>query len=47
MVLEMNRKLRERPVAMSEPQPRPTEPSVGDDPPPREQSDDADMADLD
>ena len=37
----------ERPVAMSEPQPRPAEPSVGDDRPPREQSDDADMADPD
>ena len=36
-----------RPVAISEPQPRPTEPSVGDDQPPKEQSDDADMADPD
>ena len=36
-----------RPVAMSEPQPRPAEPSVGDDQPPKEQSDDADMADPD
>ena len=36
-----------RPVAMSEPQPRPAEPSVGDDQPPEEQSDDADMADPD
>ena len=34
-----------RPVAMSEPQPRPAEPSVGDGQPPREQSNDADMAD--
>ena len=34
-------------VAMSEPQPRPAEPSVGDDQPPKEQSDDADMADPD
>ena len=33
------------PVAMSEPQPRPAEPSVGDGQPPRGQSDDADMAD--
>ena len=33
-----------RPVAMSEPQQRPAEPSVCDDQPPREQSDDADMA---
>ena len=32
---------------MSEPQPRPAEPSVGDDQPPREKSDDADMADPD
>ena len=32
---------------MSEPQPRPAEPSVGDGQPPREQSDDADMADPD
>ena len=31
-----------RPVAMSEPQPRPAESSVGDDQSPREQSDDAD-----
>ena len=30
---------------MSEPQPRPAEPSVGDGQPPREQCDDADMAD--
>ena len=36
-----------RPVAMSEPQPRPAESSVGDDQSPREQSDDADMADPD
>ena len=36
-----------RPVAMSEPQPRPAEPSVGDDQAPREQSDDADMTDPD
>ena len=36
-----------RPVAMSESQPRPAEPSVGDDQPPRQQSDDADMADPD
>ena len=35
------------PVAMSEPQPRKAEPSVGDGQPPREQSDDADMADPD
>ena len=35
------------PVVMSEPQPRPAEPSVGDDQPPKEQSDDADMADPD
>ena len=35
------------PVAMSEPQPRPAEPSVGEEQPPREQSDDADMADPD
>ena len=35
-----------RPIAMSEPQPRPAEPSVGEDQPPREQSDDADMAIL-
>ena len=32
---------------MSEPQPRPAEPSVFDCQPPREQSDDADMADPD
>ena len=32
---------------MSEPQPRPAEPSVGGDQPPKEQSDDADMADPD
>ena len=32
-----------RPVAMSEPQPHPAEMSVGDDQPPREESDDADM----
>ena len=32
---------------MSEPQPRPSEPSVGDGQPPREQSDDADVADPD
>ena len=37
----------EGPVAMSEPQPRPAEPSVGDGQPPREHSDDADMADPD
>ena len=37
----------ERPVAMSEPQPRPTEPSVGEEQPPREQVDDANMADPD
>ena len=36
-----------RPVAMSEPQPRPAEPSVGGDQLPQEQSDDADMADPD
>ena len=36
-----------RPVAMSEPQPRPAEPSVGGDQPPKEQCDDADMADPD
>ena len=36
-----------RPVAMSESQPRPAEPSVGDDQPPREHSGDADMADPD
>ena len=36
-----------RPVAVSEPQPRPPAPSVGDDQPPREHSDDADMADQD
>ena len=36
-----------RPVAMSEPQPRPAEPSVGGDQLPKEQSDDADMADPD
>ena len=35
------------PVAMSEPQPRPAEPCVGDGQPPREHSDDADMADPD
>ena len=34
-----------RPVAMSEPQPRLAESSVGDDQSPREQSDDADMGD--
>ena len=34
-----------RPVAMSEPQPRPAEPSVGHDQSPREQGDDADMGD--
>ena len=32
---------------MSEPQPRPAEPSVSVDQPPREQCDDADMADPD
>ena len=32
---------------MSEPQPRPAQPSVGDGQLPREQSDDADMADPD
>ena len=32
---------------MSESQPRPAEPSVGDDQPPREKSNDADMADPD
>ena len=37
----------ERPVAMSEPQPRRAEPSVGDDQALREQSDDADKADPD
>ena len=37
----------EGPVATSEPQPRPAEPSVGDVQLPREQSDDADMADPD
>ena len=36
-----------RPAAISEPQPRPAEPSVGGDQPPKEQSDDADMADPD
>ena len=36
-----------RHVAMSEPQPRPAESSVGDGQPPREQIDDADMADPD
>ena len=36
-----------RPVAMSEPQPRLAEPSVGEEHFPREQSDDADMADPD
>ena len=35
------------PVVMSEPQPRPAEPSVSVDQPPREQCDDADMADPD
>ena len=34
-----------RPVAMSEPQPRPAQPSVSVDQSPREQSDDADMGD--
>ena len=33
--------------AMSEPQPRPAEPSVGEEQDPKEQSDDAEMADLD
>ena len=37
----------ERPVAMSESQPRPADLSVGDDQPPRERSDDAGMADPD
>ena len=46
MVLVMNRKLRGDPFAMSEPQPRKAEPSVGDGKP-RDQSDDADMADPD
>ena len=36
-----------KPVAMSEPQPRPAEQSVGEEQPPREQSGDADKADLD
>ena len=36
-----------RPVAMAEPQPRPAEPSVDEYQPPREQGDDADMADPD
>ena len=35
------------PVVMSEPQPRPAEPSVSVDQPPREQCDDAYMADPD
>ena len=34
-----------RPVAMSEPQPRPAESSVGDDQSPRKQGDDIDMGD--
>ena len=43
----MNREATGGPVLMSEPQPRPAEPSVSVDQPPREQCDDADMADPD
>ena len=41
----MNRKLRGDPWQCLSHKPRPAEPSVGDGQPPREQSDDADMAD--